>query len=271
MGAMSDVTPKKKYAKWQDEFLFDIYDLASEGLNNKEIAKVLNVRPLLLKQWSMTKPLVKYALIKARKFREKAASNTLDGWFFDSLTKEQRELWSKVNILESHPSGVERLQALFAKHGKQARQNLFLYALLHSNFSSQFACRKVGISQGMLQKWIDTDLDFVKCLDMVHTRKKEFFESRLIEKVVDGDTSAIMFANRTQNRTPGFLHDGYADKLEVAVQGSIDHRHLHTHKIDLTDLDLPLETRKVILDAVRAKKLKEEIVEPQPQLALSRG
>lgn len=53
--------------KWNDEYIFVIYDLAKEGLDDKQIAAYLNVRFFTFKKWLKERPPLKLALEKIRK------------------------------------------------------------------------------------------------------------------------------------------------------------------------------------------------------------
>jgi hypothetical protein len=131
--------------------------------------------------------------------------------------------------------------------GIRGRQHLFLYSLIHSNFNVSASCRRLNIDRKTFTRWVTTDPGFAELLDEVHWHKKNYFEQAFIGLVQRGDTPAILHAARTQLRDRG-----YGDRLDVSHSGTIQHD--HDHRIALEDLDLPLNVRRVILDAVRAQR-----------------
>lgn len=246
--------------------VIDIYAMAREGQTDRVIALALGVTAATFSTWQKNKSIVRYALKQAREKQPTPANCTLPEFCEARLKAEHADVWRQVNEAANKRNGQERLNIIFAGGGIKLRKQLFLYALIRSTFNVSKACRKIGISRLTVDDWCRNDPDFVNACNVIHTIKREYFESALLKKVAEGDIQAIMLCNKTQNRKAGFLHDGYGDKLDVEVKGNVAHDHTHTHQFAIEDLDLPLDTRRVIVEAIRAKKLKEEEVTGMPQI-----
>ena len=85
--------------------------------------------------------------------------------------------------------------------------------------------------------------------------KKNFFESSLIGLVEEGHPGAVIFANKTVN-----ADRGYSEKLRI------EHTAQGNDLIDINELELDLDTRKKILDAIRSKKAKPVLELREPSL-----
>jgi len=258
----------RRHSKWRNRLAIDIYELACQGMTDRAMSQFLGISPALFLLWKRNKRLVQYALKKAQRYRAQLTDKSFGQFVESRLNKEQRLVWDKINEVEHEKNGLARLDALFARHGMRMRQHLFCHALVKGLFNVGVACKKLGIARSTVDKWMDSDPEFASMIDVIHKCKQEYFQTALHDKIRQGDTNAIIFANKTQNRTPGFLHEGYGDKVDVQVNGEVRHKHVHKHQISLADLDLPLEIKKRILDAIDAKEISSEPVE---QKLLSNG
>jgi hypothetical protein len=91
---------------------------------------------------------------------------------------------------------------------------------------------------------VETDPEFAELVDEIHLHKKDFFESKLVELVQSGDSSATIFANKTMNRDRG-----YGDKTTIEHTGTVV---VEQRVVQIGDLALPVDVRRAILGAVRA-------------------
>lgn len=266
---MSETVKQNNYrnSRWDDKYYVTCYELARSGMTDSKIAQSLGIGIAMFVKWRTTKPALRDALTRARAGKENEGKNFLD-YVYGRLTPELRELWEKVNACANLEDAQERTEALFARAGKSAKQHLFLYAFVHYNFNATEARRLCGVSSTVLKKWME-EPDFQRIVDEIHEHKGDFFENALINRVKDGDTACIIFANRTFNKKRG-----YGEKLEVDGKVEHQHQHLHAH-INLDELDLDLDTKKKILLAVRRKRegMKEVVAEdrllPAPVEAIS--
>lgn len=249
-------------SKWSDSFYVAAYRLARQGLSDTAIAKTIGVLPLTLAGWKSRNPAFKEAFDIGRDDKKDSFQSSFRDYVYGHLPPRLRKIWHKINKCEMGHSGIDRVEALLAGEGKQTRQHLFLYAFVDSNFNASEACRRIGISAKTLQVWTRLDPEFAELMDEMHWHKGNFFEEGLIKLVKDGDTRATLFANERFNR-----NRGYGNKVEVNHSGQVNH--LHAHMIDLETLDLPVEAKTLILEAVRKKKSQElpaieaEVIEPE--------
>lgn len=240
---------------WRDEMVIDAYDLARSGMSDTKIAKTLGVSRQIFNKWKDRRPLLAHAINKGRRRFGRQDALTFRDYVYKRLSPKNQELWDRINECEKFDNGMLRVQALLESTGKRTRQHLFLYALVDANFNASEACRKLCIPKNTYEMWMHTDPDFAELVDEIHWHKKNFFEAALVSKVGDGDTSAILFANRTFNKDRG-----YNDKIDVDVSGTVQHNHDHNVTVSIADLDLPLEVRLELRDALRRHRESENAI-----------
>ncbi len=234
---------------WKDENYIRAYELARSGLSDAKISSALGVSALTFGNWKRAKSALKDALERARLAKD-GKQQTFAEFVYRQLPQNLQELWDQISRCSTVKNGIQRIEALLDNAGKQARQHLFLYALVNSSFSPSEACRQVNISRSTLESWVTQEPEFSMLMDEIHWHKQNFFEASLVDRVKEGDPSCTIFANKTYNRDRG-----YGEKLDVDLKGNINHTHTHLHVVvKVDDLQLPIETRKLILQAVRAKK-----------------
>lgn len=238
--------------KWNNFMYVRAYELAKQGLKGRNLAHALGIDYNTLVRWSDTNPAFADAIARAQGKSEDTVTNFKE-YVYKHLSPDLQDLWDKINACEEDPSQRCRVNALLQQQGKHVKQQLFIHALICSNFNATEACRKVGISVFSMRRWIDEEPDFRDLLEEIHWHKKNFFEAGLVRLIEEGDSAATIFANRTVNRDRG-----YNDKHEVSITGKVE----HTLQID--ELDLPLEVRKIILEAYR--RLKEGKASPAAAL-----
>jgi len=185
------------------------------------------------------------AVARGRHYGTPGNELTFQEYVYDQLSPAMRELWNKISECELLDSPAERVAALLANHGKQARQHLLIYALTQSMFNVSQSLRKLGISRKLYDSWKANDPEFAELCNEIHWHKNNFFEHAFIGRVQAGDTAAIIHAVKTRCRDRG-----YNEKIEVEHTGTITHE----HTVTLADLDLPLDVRRAILDALRKRQ-----------------
>lgn len=229
--------------KFRASFYVAAYRLARDGLSDKQVAKALGVAGNTLRTWCARRPALKEALAEARDNRDHLDTTTFHEYIFNHLSPKLQDLWNAINECENLTNGVERIDALFRGHGIRARQHLFLYALTQSLFNTSAALRKLAIPRKTFEGWCANDPVFAEMVDEIHWHKNNFFEQAFMGRVAAGDTSAIIHAVKTRCRARG-----YNERIEVEHTGTIQHE----HTVSVADLDLPLDTRREILKALRA-------------------
>jgi len=248
-------TKKRVRGKWSNRYYVLFYRLAVKGYNDKKIAASCGVPIDTFNTWKKKKPTVKWLLKEARKpGGESSVDNVLE-FIYNRLPPEHKKLYDEIMSVsgKKEKNGYERVRKLLENHGDETKKMLFLYAIVNSNFNKSEACRKICISTDVLARWM-RDKNFVKMLDNVQEGLHDFYEGALVQAVGDGDTQAIIFANRTKNKARG-----YGDKLEVdhTHKGRIDHS--HTFQLDIEKLSL--KAQREVFDQIEAYEKKQERIE----------
>ncbi len=252
---------KRVYGKWQNRYYVDIYILASKGYNDTQIAGALSIPLDTFKGWKKRKPTVKYALKEGKNpSKNGAITNVLD-FVYDRLPDTHKELYDEImraGDKKNEKNGYERVRKLLENEGEDTRKMLFLYAIVNSNFNKSAAMKKVCVSTTVLSRWMK-DPEFTSLMDRIHDGMKDFYEGALVQACADGETQAIIFANRTKNKDRG-----YGDKLEMEHTGKITHE--HTFQLDIAKLSLKAQ-REVFSQMEAFEKQQEQMEE----VALAKG
>lgn len=246
--------------KFQKTYYVTTYELARDGMANKQIAKALGVAQPTFDRWLGKDPALQDALARGRRGREHLDTYAFHDYVYDRLPPELRAVWDQLDECEQLKSGVERVEAIMAHTGIRARQHLFIYALTQSGFNISQSCKKLNIPRKAFDSWCSNDPDFAALVDELHVHKKDFFENAFINQVRQGNTLCILHGVRTQCRDRG-----YGDKLAVELSGSVQHS--HTHTINILDLQLPVEVRQAILAAMRLHTQNQQKTLPAPEVA----
>ncbi len=222
-------------------YILKAYLLAKSGLKGKTLARALGIDGDTLRNWKEKHEHFAAAIQQGRDELAENPVQTFREYVYGRLSESAQATWDKINEFEDEENGLTRIEALLRERGKPMRQHLFLYALVASNFNPSEACRKVNIPYMVFRKWCESDPDFADLVEEIHVHKGNFFEAALVGLVGQGDSAATIFANKTFNKDRG-----YGEKLEV--------HHTDTNHVIIEDLDLPLEDRKRLLEAIRRKK-----------------
>jgi len=224
-------------------FILRFYDALLRAPSISDAARVLNVSTKVLQRKMHDTPELKVAQDLAEKNRKlEGEALTIGEYVLERLSPEARKAWTEIQFWEGN---YERIDAMLDGKGKRIRQELFIHALCTSCFDVAHACRMVGVSRNMIEQW-KTDIGFMTLLEDVQWHKKNFFESALLDLVEQRHPGAVMFVNRTQNSDRG-----YNEKLSIEHSG-----HVSTG-IDIDQLDLDIDTRRKILEAVKRKRAQE--------------
>lgn len=240
---------KRRNGKFTLRLILDFYDawLREDGIT--KVAAAMGVDREALHRWLKASPEMQMAKELAESRR--GNRSTLSGYIYGHLSKEGRAIWDQIDFWKDSESLPEKVEALLEGKCKKLRQELFVHALISSNFDPSSACRMTGVSRTLLCIW-KQEPEFQKLVAEIQWHKKNFFESALIDLVEQRHPGAVVFVNRTINRDRG-----YSESIDVR------------HSVDgpgasLDDLDLDLDTRRKILDAIRRKKEKEAAASATP-------
>lgn len=224
-------------------FILDLYDAFLRESDMKKVADSLGLEYRTLITRMNTHP-------KLREVKELAESRrgnreAFSGYIYQHLSERAREIWDDLQFWDGN-SASEKIEKILANKPKKIRQELFIHALINSGFDLSEACRITGVSRWTLNNNWKADPEFQELLEEIQWHKKNFFEHALLDLVEQRHPGAVMFVNRTVN-----ADRGYTEKLEVHHGGSVD-----TTGFTIDDLDLSIECRKEILEAMRKKKEK---------------
>lgn len=232
-------------SKWKDEFVWLAYEHAKAGFGDKKIANALGVELNSLKGYLRKYPILAAAIERGRTVRNRRESFNFMGYIYKQMSPRLQKLWDEMERLRTEPNGLLRMEALLEDAGTRARQHLFVNALVACNFNKSEACKKVNLPYITLWQWMKHDVFFEQLMDEIDEHRKNFLEGTLMDLVAQKEVSAVLFACKTQ------LGDrGYNPTKTVNVQGKVD----HNHKMSIDDLNLPLETRIAIRDAMKLKQ-----------------
>lgn len=223
--------------------LLDYYDAWLRTDKVHEVCAVLGVARQNLNDWPRKYP--EFALAKklADERREKGRGSLRD-YVYKRLSDEAKEAWDELQW-EGRNGTANALKKFMEPLTKEVRQELFLHALVTNHFDVSTACNVVGMSLSGLQWWREHDPEFLKLFKEMFEHRNNFFEKQLTTLVELGHPGAVIFVNETIN-----ADRGYRRNVKVEHSGQIDNG-----GFDFEALDLSMETRLEILDAIRRKKL----------------
>jgi hypothetical protein len=242
-------TAKTKYTP---STVVDVYRLATEGLTDAQIAGKLGVAKMTFADWKKYKPEVCKALADGRAGKEQLSEQrkTFAAFVYGRLPPHLQVVWDEVGGDErgrnGRPLTDEELDEYLTGDGVKDLQRLYVHCLMCSHFNPSEARRRLGLSLAQVRAWHVNDPEFERLLEEIPEIKKDFIEGSLFKLIAGGDTSATLFAARTQLRDRG-----YNDKL------TIEGNHTHTVvSVDVKDVlkDMPAEAQRELLEAIRRNK-----------------
>jgi hypothetical protein len=253
---MSKKTPKARPAKimspaYTDNLAVDVYILARTGLSDLAISKAIGTQPATFKIWASKYPAIAYALQRARV----QSNETFQDYVYGQLPENLRDLWDRIEMWSDSDNALERIESILGKETIRVRQSLFIHAMVSANFNQSEACKKVGISYGVVQQWLRNDPSFPALLDEIEHHKKNFFEASLVQLVKEGNTLATVFVNRTKN-----ADRGYSEKIRIEHAHSVLNTTIPLDKLKLsTECLLEIETAMEAYAAESAKPVQQEM------------
>ncbi len=240
---------------WRLDFIYLAYKAARNGLGSEaKLAGQLGVSITCINRWKVKYPTFENAIKQGNRDRKSSAGATFRGYVYNRLPPKLKMLWEQIMDVENAPTAIQQVEALLTNAGEKARQHLFLYALTSNNFNVSSALRTLNMPRSRFDQWVTKDPDFGAMFREIIEYKKDFYENALIGSVASGETAAIIFANKTFNKDRG-----YNEKIDMNLGGSVN----AANALNLDELDLSIEIRVAILEAIRKKKEEEE-KEEQP-------
>lgn len=122
------------------------------------------------------------------------------------------------------------------------RQTRFLKNLQENDYNITVACKKTDISRKQFYEW-KKNLDFLEQFDNLMESRLDEWEQYLHRNIKNGDTTAVIFALKTQGRSRGYnerepANRKVADILEKVLSGGLTPREAG-YKINSLGMPLP--------------------------------
>ena len=246
--------------KWKEDYIFDVYEMLKAGIHPRDISKKWGISIHTYEMWKKRKPKFKDAVLRGLgKGKYKPVEPKFNEYVYSRLPSELKDLWDDIQFVDDDSDKSDWLERMLKGEGETARKQLFIYALAKCNFNPSEALYKTNVSRFMLEKWTREDLEFQKMLKEIHWHKKNFFEGALVNLVRRGDPTSVRFVNETFNKDRG-----YNKQIDLNINENISIE----DKRDLNNLDIPIETRRLLLEAMQQEAIEEEITE-EPEEVIS--
>lgn len=230
-------TPRPNTIEWK--LLF--YDACKSAGSLTELARYLDMP--ISRLGAMIRKSEQLQRIQAFAKQIHHMTTSLRDYVCGSLSDDAKDIWNDLKFWEDEDNFSEKVKAIMARTPKKLRQELFVHAFLTTGFNRTKALQMTNTSIVELKEWIERDLAFAELIEEMQHHKKDFFENALIDLVQARNPQAVVFVNKTLN-----ADRGYSEKLQIHHSGNISNDGLN-----IDDLDLDIETRKKILEAIRKK------------------
>ena len=260
---------KVSEAKWDDAYFVGAYELACAGFDESHMATSFGMSEKAMRDWVKKKPALADAIARGRRrFADPRNYNAFRDYAYGRLPEHLQELWDRIDLCDQTDNGVLRCKHLIEKAGETARMHFYLYALVHTGFNVNKACKKLGLSKRIIDLWTNTRPDFAELVDELHWHKKNFCESALLDKINEGDSALIWNVNRTLN-----ADRGYKEKTEHVVSGNVNVNHKVTTLPSEVVKALPGEVAVALWQALREarKEQPRRMVEDVGQMGDRQG
>jgi hypothetical protein len=89
-------------------------------------------------------------------------------------------------------------------HKTDTKKKTLLSALEKSLGVVTTACKSVGLSRETHYKWMKEDEDYRLQVEEISSIQLDFVESKLIDRINNGDTTAIIFYLNSKGKTRGY-------------------------------------------------------------------
>ena len=242
-----------KQSKWDDEHIFTACLLASQGSTNRHIALTIGIGEAAMRKWIKNRPIFARAIERGKEWRKDQHSSFRD-IAISKLPDELKEVYFDIERSANDENALNRVQKCLADKGKAAKQLLFLTAWYANNFNVSEACRFVSITHSQVYNWCNDNSDFGRLFNELDLIRKDFYESALVSAVKNGDSAAIIFANKTKNRDRG-----YNEKIEIEHSG---HVNTNQNLLSVTDIldSVSVSARREILKVIREHDKQQKLL-----------
>ena len=103
--------------------------------------------------------------------------------------------------------GVENKQIATKESKKNLKKESFIKLYQETFGNITLSAKNSGISRGTYYKWINEDPKFLEEINAIEPKEMlvDFAESMLIQRIKKEDTTAIIFALKTQGKKRGYI------------------------------------------------------------------
>jgi hypothetical protein len=237
-------------SKWTLDRYLTVYNLSKQGATFSQIAESLGMSIQQFTNRKAADPELKRACDRAVADRRQAkeAVETFQDYVYGRLPDHLKVVWDRIQEVDDNHGLFRQVQIMVEEKGKRSKQHLFLYALVHHNFSMTPALQCLGLKRKEVDEWILTDPDFGDLFSEIQLAKKDFFEAALVALVKEGNTAAVIFANKMINSDRGY---NKSRSVKVEMEGKVTHSHT---AVSIESLGLSVEERKKILEAYQRQR-----------------
>jgi hypothetical protein len=245
-------TPVNKI--WDDSMYVEFHRHLSEGLTVEQTAETMGLNINTVNLWIREKPALK-KIIEESKLQRSSETTTerIVEYIYMRLPENLQLLWKQLERIEDEPTAARKIESILADQGQCARQRLFLYALIASNFQMLVALRRVNINKRTLDNWCE-DPEFNDLLREMEWHQKHFVEGQLMTLIAERHPAATIFANKALNR------ERYNPPTESIHSGSVK----HDHDFDFSKLSVDLKRK--VLEEIRQSKIPKPLAIEQPTI-----
>ncbi len=120
------------------------------------------------------------------------------------------------------------------------KKEKFLKALANGYGIIATACEAIGIGRSTYYRWYNTDQEFKEKVDEVTETQVDFVESKLIQAINAGDTTATIFYLKTKGKKRGYnekaqpkASDTTQPSVEPATERMLEGTHIEEAKVVL--------------------------------------
>lgn len=122
------------------------------------------------------------------------------------------------------------------------------------------AIERAGITRARYLNWYSSDEEFSKRVDSITEKQIDFVESKLLEKINKGDTSAITFYLKTKGKDRGYTEKQVMEDKEVIININSLLPPTQQPVVEIPTIELnPQPTSQTIVKKIKSKELEDEI------------
>lgn len=98
------------------------------------------------------------------------------------------------------------------------QKKVFLDAYAKSYGNITKSCKAADIARQTYYNWLDNDPEFSEQVNSIEPAEQflDFLETKLVERINEGDTTAVIFALKTKGKKRGYI-----EKTEVENTGNM--------------------------------------------------